>query len=159
MILNTSFYFLVFFLFDSALHTTRRWSQTKTTAAVLYASRHYLRLFKKRYAARLCKNRAQIVGDVFIDPSAEVHKSAKIGPNVSIGPNAKIGKGVRIKESIILADAVVNEHALEGIPIAPNPNLPFAKLAAVPKVSTSVGADSKPMSDKDIGNMLAQLRG
>ncbi|PIO60573.1 bacterial transferase hexapeptide repeat protein [Teladorsagia circumcincta] len=133
-----------------ALHTTRWWSQTKTAAAVLYANRHYLRLFKKRYAARLCKDRAQIVGDVFIDPSAEVHKSAKIGPNVSIGPNAKIGKGVRIKESIILADAVINEHAcvlhsvigwrsvvgawsrVEGIPIAPNPNLPFAKNALVP---------------------------
>ncbi|KAK6023768.1 bacterial transferase hexapeptide repeat protein [Ostertagia ostertagi] len=133
-----------------ALHTTRWWSQTKTAAAVLYANRHYLRLFKKRYAARLCKDRAQIVGDVFIDPSAEVHKSAKIGPNVSIGPNAKIGKGVRIKESIILADAVINEHAcvlhsvigwrsvvgawsrVEGIPIAPNPNLPFAKLENKP---------------------------
>ncbi|KAK5973110.1 putative assembly/vacuolar sorting protein [Trichostrongylus colubriformis] len=34
-----------------------------------------------------------------------------------------------------------------------------SKLAAVPKVPTSVGADSKPMSDKDIENMLAQLRG
>nr|CDJ87722.1 Nucleotidyl transferase and Bacterial transferase hexapeptide repeat domain containing protein [Haemonchus contortus] len=133
-----------------ALHTTRWWSQTKTAAAVLYANRHYLRLFKKRYAARLCRDRAQIVGDVFIDPSAEVDKSAKIGPNVSIGPNAKIGKGVRIKESIILADAVVHEHAcvlhsvigwrsvvgawsrVEGIPIAPNPNLPFAKLENKP---------------------------
>ncbi|VDP03216.1 unnamed protein product [Heligmosomoides polygyrus] len=107
-----------------ALHTTRWWSQTKTAAAVLYANRHYLRLFKKRYAARLCKDRAQIVGDVFIDPSAE--------------------------ESIILADAVINEHAcvlhsvvgwrsvigawsrVEGIPIAPNPNLPFAKLENKP---------------------------
>ncbi|KAK5983243.1 hypothetical protein GCK32_006265 [Trichostrongylus colubriformis] len=33
------------------------------------------------------------------------------------------------------------------------------QLAAVPKVPTSVGADSKPMSDKNIENMLAQLRG
>ncbi|PIO71501.1 hypothetical protein TELCIR_06601 [Teladorsagia circumcincta] len=34
-----------------------------------------------------------------------------------------------------------------------------SKLATVPKVPTSVGVDSKPMSDKDIENMLAQLRG
>ena len=69
-------------------------------SAVLYANRHYLRLFKQRYAARLCRDRAKIVGDVFIDPSAEVHPSAVIGPNVSIGPNAKIGSGARIKVRI-----------------------------------------------------------
>ncbi|CAL2029317.1 unnamed protein product [Caenorhabditis brenneri] len=129
-----------------ALHTTRWWSQTKTAAAVLYANRHYLRLYKKRYAARLCKNGAQIIGDVFIDPSATVHPTAKIGPNVSIGPNAVIGKGVRIKESIILPEANILENAcvlqsvigwrsvvgmwarIEGIPLEPNPNLPFAKM-------------------------------
>lgn len=133
-----------------ALHTTRWWSQTKTAAAVLYANRHYLRLYKKRYAARLCTDRANIIGDVFIDPSAEVDPTAKIGPNVSIGPNAKIGKGVRIKESIILGDAQISKHAcvlhsvvgwrsvigawarVEGIPLAPNPNLPFAKLENKP---------------------------
>lgn len=55
-----------------------------------------------------------------------------------------------MQESIILADAVVNEHAcvlhsvigwrsvvgawarVEGIPITPNPNLPFAKLENKP---------------------------
>ncbi|XGW22184.1 hypothetical protein V3C99_004847 [Haemonchus contortus] len=34
-----------------------------------------------------------------------------------------------------------------------------SKLAAVPKVPSSVGTASTPMSDKDIENMLAQLRG
>ncbi|CAI5438627.1 unnamed protein product [Caenorhabditis angaria] len=133
-----------------ALHTTRWWSQTKTAAAVLYANRHYLRLYKKRYAARLCKNGAQIIGDVFIDPSAKVDPTAKIGPNVSIGPNAIIGKGVRIKESIILAEANIEENAcvlqcvigwrsvvgpwarIEGIPHEPNPNVPFAKMENKP---------------------------
>ncbi|CAJ0578266.1 unnamed protein product, partial [Mesorhabditis spiculigera] len=133
-----------------ALHTTRWWSQTKTAAAVLYANRHYLRLFKHRYAARLCSSRANIIGDVFIDPSAEVDPTATIGPNVSIGPNAKVGKGVRIKESIILPEVTIDEHAcvmnsvvgwrsavgawarVEGIPLAPNPNVPFAKLENKP---------------------------
>ncbi|PAV66741.1 hypothetical protein WR25_10489 [Diploscapter pachys] len=133
-----------------AYHTNRWWSQTKTPSAVLYANRHYLRLFKKRYAARLCRDKAEIIGDVFIDPSAEVHPTAKIGPNVSIGPQCKIGRGVRVKESIILPEAVLEEHScvmhsvvgwrsvvgqytrIEGIPIAPNPNVPFAKLENKP---------------------------
>ncbi|CAI4225832.1 unnamed protein product [Auanema sp. JU1783] len=132
------------------LHTNTWWSQTKTPAAVLYANRHYLRLYNKRYAARLCRGGADIIGDVFIDPSAKVDPSARIGPNVSIGPQAKIGKGVRIKESIILSGAVIHEHAcvlhsvigwrsevgewarIEGIPLAPNPNVPFAKLENKP---------------------------
>lgn len=138
-----------------ALHTTRWWSQTKTAAAVLYANRHYLRLYRSSDSPRLCRNRAQIIGDVFIDPSAEVDPTAKIGPNVSIGAKARICAGVRVRESIILGEAVINEHAcilhsvigwrsvvgawarVEGTPISPNPNIPFAKL------------DNKPLFNVD----------
>ncbi|KAL3997599.1 Nucleotidyl transferase family protein [Acanthocheilonema viteae] len=129
-----------------ALKTKRWWSQTKTAAAVLYANRHYLRLYHASDPSRLCHDRAQIVGDVFIDPTAEIDPTAKIGPNVSIGAKAKISAGVRVRESIVLAEAVINEHAcvlhsvigwrsvvgawtrIEGTPISPNPNIPFAKL-------------------------------
>lgn len=41
-------------------------------SAVLYANRHYLRLYRSSDSPRLCRNRAQIIGDVFIDSSAEV---------------------------------------------------------------------------------------
>ncbi|VDM93657.1 unnamed protein product, partial [Onchocerca ochengi] len=54
-----------------ALNTKRWWSQTKTAAAVLYANRHYLRLYHASDPLRLCHDRAEIVGDVFIDPTAE----------------------------------------------------------------------------------------
>uniref|UniRef100_A0A1I7VMZ1 NTP_transferase domain-containing protein n=1 Tax=Loa loa TaxID=7209 RepID=A0A1I7VMZ1_LOALO len=129
-----------------ALKTKRWWSQTKTAAAALYANRHYLRLYHASDPSRLCHDRAQIIGDVFIDPTAEVHPSAKIGPNVSIGAKAKIAAGVRVRETIVLAEAIINEHAcvlhsvigwrsvvgawarIEGTPISPNPNIPFAKL-------------------------------
>lgn len=65
---------------------------------------------------------------------------------MSIGAKAKIAAGVRIRETIVLAEAVINEHAcvlhsvigwrsvvgawarIEGTPISPNPNIPFAKL-------------------------------
>jgi mannose-1-phosphate guanylyltransferase len=129
-----------------ALHTTRWWSQTKTAAAVLYANRHYLRLYRENTPERLCSSGPEIVGDVFVDPTATVDPTAKIGPNVSIGANAKIGAGVRVRESIILPECILEEHCcvlhsvigwrsvvgswarVEGTPIAPNPNIPFAKL-------------------------------
>uniref|UniRef100_F1L354 Mannose-1-phosphate guanyltransferase alpha-A n=1 Tax=Ascaris suum TaxID=6253 RepID=F1L354_ASCSU len=138
-----------------ALHTTRWWSQTKTAAAALYANRHYLRLYRCCDSPRLCRSGAHIIGDVFIDPTAEVDPTAKIGPNVSIGAKARVGAGVRIRESIVLGEAVINEHAcvlhsvigwrsvvgawarVEGTPISPNPNIPFAKL------------DNKPLFNAD----------
>ncbi|TKR92597.1 hypothetical protein L596_007222 [Steinernema carpocapsae] len=142
-----------------ALHTTRWWSQTKTAAAALYANRHYLRLYRERHPDRLSSSAqvggAEIVGDVFIDSSAKVHPTAKIGPNVSIGAGAIVGAGVRVRESIVLPECVLEEHScvlhsvigwrsvvgcwarVEGSPIAPNPNIPFAKL------------DNKPLFNSD----------
>ncbi|KAI6183125.1 NTP-transferase domain-containing protein [Aphelenchoides bicaudatus] len=138
-----------------ALHTTRWWSQTKTPGAALYANRHYLRLYRERCPERLSiDGEAEIIGDVFIDPTAIVHKSAKIGPNVTIGAKAVIGAGVRIRESIILPDVVIEDHCcvlysvigwrcvlgawsrVEGSPVAPNPNVPFAKLDNKPLFNT-----------------------
>jgi len=138
-----------------ALHTTRWWSQTKTPGAALYANRHYLRLFRERCPERLAVGtEAEIVGDVFIDPTATVHKSAKIGPNVSICANAVIGAGVRIRESIILPECVIEDHScvlhsvigwrcvlgawsrVEGTPVTPNPNVAFAKIDNKPLFNT-----------------------
>uniref|UniRef100_A0AC34QYA2 Nucleotidyl transferase domain-containing protein n=1 Tax=Panagrolaimus sp. JU765 TaxID=591449 RepID=A0AC34QYA2_9BILA len=128
-----------------ALWTTRWWSQAKNAAAALYANGHYLRLYQTRCPERLATG-PNIIGDVFIDPTAEVHPTAKIGPNVSIEAGAKIGPGVRIRESIILPECVLKAHCcvlysvvgwrsivgawarIEGTPISPNPNIPFAKL-------------------------------
>lgn len=53
-----------------------------------------------------------IIGDVYIHPSAIVHATATLGPNVSIGPGVTIGQGVRIRESIILDNAVIQNHTL-----------------------------------------------
>uniref|UniRef100_A0A0N5C1V3 NTP_transferase domain-containing protein n=1 Tax=Strongyloides papillosus TaxID=174720 RepID=A0A0N5C1V3_STREA len=132
-----------------ALYTQRWWSQTKTAGAALYANRHYLRLYKERHPSRLAnkeKNNCIIEGDVYIDPTAKIHPTAKIGPNVSIGADVVVGAGVRIKESIVLSNSTIEEHScilhsiigwgsqvgcwarVEGTSIAPNPNIPFAKL-------------------------------
>lgn len=54
----------------------------------------------------------EIVGCVYIDPSAQIDPTAKIGPNVSIGPNVVISKGCRIVESILLEGTVMEKNSV-----------------------------------------------
>lgn len=133
----------------------------KTAASAIYANRQYLIEYRRNKSstdnptqkdAKLCISpwECQIIGDVYIHPSALVDSSAVIGPNVSIMENCRIGPGVRIKESIILQNAVVNAHSLvlcsivgwdclvgtwtrvEGTPNDPDPNQKFAKVQNPP---------------------------
>lgn len=134
-------------------HMTKFWSQMKTAGSAIYANKHYLNLYHVQHPERLAKNspgHPQIIGDVFIHPTATVHSTATLGPNVSIGKGVTIGPGVRIRESIILGDAVIQDHScilysiigwnsvvgawcrVEGTPCDPNPNKPFAKMENVP---------------------------
>lgn len=137
------------------------WCQVKTAASAIYANRQYLIGYRKNGASadsstlkdtKLCTppRGCQIIGDVYIHPTALVDPSAVIGPNVSIMENCRIGPGVRIKESIILQNAVVNAHSLvlcsivgwdclvgtwtrvEGTPNDPDPNQKFAKVQNPP---------------------------
>uniref|UniRef100_A0AC35UB79 Protein kinase domain-containing protein n=1 Tax=Rhabditophanes sp. KR3021 TaxID=114890 RepID=A0AC35UB79_9BILA len=130
-------------------NTTRWWSQIKTGGSVLYGNRNFLKMYLKTHPEKLAttkKHGCTIIGDVYIDSSAQVHPTAKIGPNVSIGAGVVVSAGVRIREAIVLAESVIEEHAcvlhsiigwkskigayarIEGIPTEPNPNIPFAKL-------------------------------
>ncbi|KAJ8319896.1 hypothetical protein KUTeg_001483 [Tegillarca granosa] len=133
--------------------TTRFWSQIKSSGAAIYANRHYLAIFQDTHPERLAKNgkgKPTIIGDVSIDPTADVHPSAVLGPNVTIGKHVTVGEGVRVRESIILEGATLQDHCcilysvigwnssvgvwtrVEGTPNDPNPNKPFAKLATMP---------------------------
>jgi mannose-1-phosphate guanylyltransferase len=59
-------------------------------------------------STRLAKgDQPEIIGAVYIHPSAQVDSTAKIGPNVSIGPRVVIGKGVRVRDSIILDNVTI----------------------------------------------------
>ncbi|XP_056013280.1 mannose-1-phosphate guanyltransferase alpha-A-like isoform X2 [Ostrea edulis] len=130
-------------------HTDRFWSQIKTSGAAIYANRHYLALYQDWHTERLSKNgelKPQIIGDVYIHPTADVHPTAVLGPNVSVGKHAVIGEGARVRESIVLEGAVLQDHCcvlysvigwnvtigtwtrVEGTPSDPNPNKPFAKV-------------------------------
>ncbi|KAH0534348.1 mannose-1-phosphate guanyltransferase alpha-A [Cotesia glomerata] len=136
-----------------ASETSNWWSQVKTAGAAIYANRHYLNLYRSKKPERLIpavNGVCNVVGDVYINPSASVDPTAVLGPNVSIGPNAKISAGVRIRESIILEGAQIQAHSMvlhsivgrgsivgkwsrvEGTPCDPNPNKPFAKMENPP---------------------------
>jgi len=135
-----------------AYHTTKWWSQLKSAAAAIYANRHCLALYHRTHPERLAVDGqpAKIIDDVYIHKTARIHPTAVIGPNVSIGKNAVVGAGVRIKESIILPGVTLQDHCcilhsivgwnstvgtwarVEGTPIGPNPNMPFAKLINKP---------------------------
>lgn len=127
--------------------TVNWWSQLKSAGSAIYANRHYLELYRTHNPQRLTKpGTVNVLGDVYIHPTASVHTTAVLGPNVSIGAGATVGPGVRIRESIVLQDASISEHSLilhsivgrgvrigawarvEGTPCDPNPNKPFAKM-------------------------------
>ena len=74
--------------------TTNWWSQIKTAGAAIYANRHYLKLFRQTNPSRLkffdnCNGNSggdlqnknqnpEIIGDVFIHPSANIHPTAVV---------------------------------------------------------------------------------
>ncbi|KAL1926209.1 hypothetical protein VTP01DRAFT_6074 [Rhizomucor pusillus] len=85
--------------------TENFWRQIKTAGSAIPANAAYLEQNARENPHKLAQQQPggpEIIGAVYIHPSAHVDPTAKIGPNVSIGPRVNIGKGVRIKESIIL---------------------------------------------------------
>lgn len=78
--------------------------------SAISANAAYLQLQQSEKSSRLATNKLdgpEIIGAVYIHPSAQVDTTAKIGPNVSIGPRVVIGKGVRVKDSIILDNVTI----------------------------------------------------
>ena len=78
--------------------TSNWWSQIKTAGAAIYANRHYLKLFRQTNPSRLAQafencngnsasgdnlnhakeSNPEIIGDVYIHPSANIHPSAVV---------------------------------------------------------------------------------
>ncbi|XP_065656504.1 mannose-1-phosphate guanyltransferase alpha isoform X2 [Hydra vulgaris] len=124
------------------------WGSMKGAGSAIFANKQYLAAYKSNSSiqlAELASNppfKMEIIGDVYIHPSAQVDPTAKIGPNVSIGCHCIIGPGVRIRESIILDGAELRENCcviysiigwrcligawsrIEGTSSEPNPNYP-----------------------------------
>jgi len=119
--------------------------QIKSAASAVSASDFYLGNWRKNDAENLA-NGKNIIGDVFIHPSAKVDENAVIGPNVAIGPRAKIEKGTRIRNAIVLDDVTIQEHSIvidaiigwasvvgkwcriEGTPPVVNPDAPYSRI-------------------------------
>ncbi|KAL5544339.1 hypothetical protein UlMin_008123 [Ulmus minor] len=92
------------------------WEQIKTPGMSLKCSALYLAQFRFTSPHLLASGdgvkSANIVGDVYVHPSAKIHPTAKIGPNVSISANARIGAGARLISCIILDDVEIKENAV-----------------------------------------------
>ncbi|KAF7489163.1 Mannose-1-phosphate guanyltransferase alpha-B [Sarcoptes scabiei] len=129
------------------------WTPIKTPSSAIYANRNYLCNYRKYNPELLYSNsdgKPEIIGDVYIDPTAVIDPTAKIGPNVSISEGVRIGAGVRIKESIVLKNVIIKNHSLimysvlgwncsighwsrvEGTPCDPNPDRAFSKMENFP---------------------------
>jgi mannose-1-phosphate guanylyltransferase len=71
-----------------ALQTSNWWSQMKTAGSAIYANRHYLELYRIWHTDRLAggdlkaeeekEKRCNIIGDVYIHPTATVHNTATV---------------------------------------------------------------------------------
>lgn len=117
-------------------------AQIKSASSAVSVSAIYLEFANKTNLA----SGKNIIGDVFIHPTAKVDTEAKIGPNVTIGPNAIVKQGARIRNAIILDDTTIEEHAVildavigwesnigcwsrvEGTLPKINPNMPHARV-------------------------------
>ncbi|CAO2818268.1 unnamed protein product [Amaranthus hypochondriacus] len=92
------------------------WEQIKTPGMSLKCSGLYLNQFQFTSPHLLASGdgtkNANIIGDVYIHPSAKINPSAKIGPNVSISANARVGPGARLINCIILDDVEIKDNAV-----------------------------------------------
>jgi len=76
----------------------------------LTGSKLYLNSLRKKNEESLAKG-DNIIGNVFIDPTAKVHPEAIIGPDVTIGPGAVIEEGVRLQRTCVFKDVHVKAHS------------------------------------------------
>jgi mannose-1-phosphate guanylyltransferase len=90
------------------------WRPIKTAGSAVPVNAMYLQHFAKTQLKELAQNKPgmpEIVGNVYIHPTAIVDASSKIGPNVSIGANVVIGRGCRVKDAILLDQVSVGDHS------------------------------------------------
>ncbi len=70
----------------------------------------YLSSLRQKKSDKLT-DRTGVIGNVIIDPTAQIGEDCKIGPNVIIGPNVVIEDGVCIRRSTILRGSVIKSHS------------------------------------------------
>ena len=77
--------------------------------SAVYANCIMLELYKKYHPNRLA-DAENIIGNVYIHPTAKIDPTAIIGPHVAIGANVTVREGARIKNSMILDGADCQKH-------------------------------------------------
>jgi len=92
----------------------RPWRQLNTASSALLANALFLGEIAKQTPELNAKNAEgapEIVGNVYIHPTAKIHPNVKLGPNVSIGPNVILEEGVRVREAIILDNVQIKTNS------------------------------------------------
>ena len=92
------------------------WQKVYKTKQFIISQSQYLSYYSKYESDVLTLPKTikpeQIIGEVCIHPTAQIHQDAVIGPNVTIGKYALVGAGSRIKNSIVLEDVVIQDHVV-----------------------------------------------
>lgn len=98
--------------------STGFWCQIKTAGSPIVANHLYLDCYASQglpnYYPKQCpraQNGPEILGPVYIHPTAVLHPTAKIGPYVSIGPDCHIGQGARLHHAILVSSITVSDFA------------------------------------------------
>ncbi|BFZ54011.1 hypothetical protein PYCC9005_001042 [Savitreella phatthalungensis] len=94
------------------------WRQIKTAGSAVPANALYLtRAEQNEPGSQRPQQQCDVIGPVYVHPSAQIDPSARLGPNVSIGANVRIGPGVRVKDAIVLdnVDLRANSCVLHSI--------------------------------------------
>jgi len=68
--------------------------------------------YVRKTQEKLLSTGAHIVGNVLIDPTAQIGEGCTIGPDVVIGPGVVVEAGARVKRSTLLDRSRVKAHAL-----------------------------------------------
>jgi mannose-1-phosphate guanylyltransferase len=98
-------------------HLKDWWIPIKHPAAALDVAMHLMESPPASYKIpypmtyKTSADSPNIIGNVFIHPSATIDPTARIGPNVSICENVTIGAGVRVSNSIIFPHTTVHDRA------------------------------------------------
>jgi len=91
------------------------WVPVHTLDEAINCNLLYLDFYKSKHSPIVYvptgKEDFEVIGNVYIHPTANIRAGSKIGPNASIGAYAKVGPGARIQHAIILENVEINAHS------------------------------------------------
>lgn len=94
----------------SAVTLNSFWMDIGIPKDYLTGTELFMAHFAKKSPEKLARG-SKFIGNVIVDPSAEIEDGCLIGPNVCIGSNCKVKSGTRISNSVIFSDTEISSHS------------------------------------------------